>query len=81
MTKAPGTSPEPPTMTIKKLWIEEGCISCSLCEEIAPEAFLVEDGLDCVIRPEASSWFATKDEEIRDAIEDCPVEVIKFEDN
>ena len=29
-------------MAIKKVWIEDGCISCGLCEEMAEEVFEVE---------------------------------------
>jgi ferredoxin len=65
---------------IRKVWIEEGCISCSLCQDICADVFQVEDGLDCVIREGAPAHFARKDEEIREAAQDCPVEVIKFSD-
>jgi ferredoxin len=65
---------------IAKVWIEEGCISCSLCMDIAPDVFLVEDGEDCQIRACASALFAQQDADIRLAAEDCPVEVIKVEE-
>lgn len=65
---------------IKKVWIEEGCISCSLCEDICPQVFKVEPGLDCEVRDDAPKHFVGKDEEIRQACEDCPVEVIQLED-
>ena len=67
-------------MPIKRVWIEEGCISCSLCQDIVPEVFLVQDGNDCEVRSEAPQHFAPKDEDIRQAADDCPVEVIKLED-
>lgn len=63
---------------IKKVWIEEGCISCSLCEDICADVFEVKDGMDCEIRPDAPQHFASRDEEIREAVQDCPVEVIKL---
>lgn len=62
---------------IHKVWIEEGCISCSLCQDICADVFLVEPGLDCVIKPDAARHFAAKDEAIREAAQDCPVEVIR----
>ena len=62
---------------IRKVWIEEGCISCSLCQDICPEVFEVEDGQDCVIKLGAPKHFRTKDEEIRESARDCPVEVIQ----
>jgi ferredoxin len=30
-------------MPIKKVWIEEGCTTCGLCEDICPEVFKLED--------------------------------------
>jgi ferredoxin len=63
---------------IAKVWIETGCISCKLCQDIAPDVFLVEDDRDCVIRPEAAQCFARLREEIEQAARDCPVEVIKI---
>jgi ferredoxin len=64
---------------IRKVWIETGCISCQLCQDIAPEVFLVENGQDCVVRPEAARHFAAKAEDIEQAARDCPVEVIKID--
>jgi len=66
---------------IKRVWIEEGCISCNLCQDICPEVFEVPDGEDCVVRPDAGKHFAGKDEEIREAACDCPVEVIQVADS
>ena len=63
---------------IQRVWIEEGCISCSLCQDICPEVFEVADGEDCVIKPDAPKHFRSKDAEIREAAMDCPVEVIQF---
>ena len=63
---------------IKRVWIEEGCISCSLCEDICAEVFRVPAGQDCEVREEAPGHFVTKDEEIREAALDCPVEVIRY---
>ncbi|MEO0479896.1 MAG: ferredoxin [Planctomycetota bacterium] len=65
---------------IRKVWIEEGCISCELCQDICPEVFKVEDGLDCEIRPEAPKKFGDRAEAIREAACDCPVEVIQVEE-
>ena len=64
---------------IKKVWIEEGCISCSLCMDIAPEVFDVPEGEDCQIRPAARDFFRSKRSAITLAAEDCPVEVIQLE--
>ena len=67
------------SMTIKKVWIEEGCISCSVCMDIAPDVFDVPEGDDCHIRTQAKGFFSSKAEDIILAAEDCPVEVIHFE--
>lgn len=62
-------------MAIKKVWIEEGCTSCGLCEDICPEVFLVED-LATVIEGVNFNDFEAG---IREAADSCPVEVIKYE--
>jgi len=64
---------------ICKVWIEAGCISCKLCQDIAPNVFLVEDDQDCIVRPDAAQFFTGKREDIEQAMRDCPVEVIKIE--
>lgn len=64
-------------LAIKKLWIEAGCISCKLCQDIAPQVFLVEDDRDCVVKPDAAAHFVSRREDIEQAVRDCPVEVIK----
>ena len=30
-------------MSIKKVWIEDGCTSCALCEDICPNVFEMQD--------------------------------------
>ena len=62
-------------MAIKKVWIEEGCISCGLCEEICPKVFVVEDL--AIVIPDAI--FNDYEKGIIEAAESCPVEVIKYE--
>jgi len=37
-------------MTISKVWINEGCISCRTCEVMCPDVFHVTDDGDCLIR-------------------------------
>src|SRR5688572_22791710 len=64
---------------IKKVWIEAGCISCKLCQDIAPKVFLGEDDQDCVNHPDAAKYFAAQREDVEQAMRDCPVEVIKIE--
>ena len=62
-------------MAIKKVWIEEGCIACGLCEEICPEVFKVEDEATVI----DGADYNASEEKIKEAAEDCPVEVIKYE--
>lgn len=64
---------------IKKVWIEAGCISCKLCQDIAPKVFLVEDDQDCVVKADAGVHFRVLHDDIEQAARDCPVEVIKVE--
>ncbi len=61
-------------MAITKVWIEEGCTGCGLCEEICPEVFKVEDEA-MVIEGVNYNDYAQK---IIEAAENCPVEVIKY---
>lgn len=61
-------------MAIKKVWIEDGCTSCGLCEDICPEVFVVED--TAVVKEGVN--FEDYDEQIREAADSCPVEVIEF---
>ena len=58
-----------------KVWIEEGCTSCGLCEEICPEVFKLED-IATVIEGVNYNDYAAQ---IKEAAENCPVEVIKYE--
>lgn len=61
-------------MAISMVWIEEGCISCGLCEEICPEVFKLEEQA-VVIEGVDYSVYENK---IKEAAESCPAEVIKF---
>jgi ferredoxin len=82
-------------MAIKRVWIEEGCIVCNACETTCPEVFNVtedschiraESRLDgqqntnltdrSELKPELIESLA---DQIEEAAEGCPVEVIKFE--
>ena len=63
-------------MAIKKVWVEDGCISCGLCEEVAEDIFEVKETSEV----KAGADFSTNESEIKEAAEGCPVEVIKFEE-
>ena len=61
-------------MAIKKVWIEDGCTACGLCESICPDVFVVDDVATVI----DGANFEDFDAEIKDAADSCPVEVIKF---
>lgn len=62
-------------MDIKKVWIEEGCTSCGLCESISPEVFVIEDEAVVI----EGAVFEGNESDIIEAADSCPVEVIKYE--
>jgi ferredoxin len=82
-------------MAITKVWIEEGCIVCNACETTCPEVFNVtEDSchiraevrVDGTINtnlpgksPLKGTLGADLADQIIEAAEGCPVEVIKYE--
>ncbi len=63
-------------MAITKVWVEEDCIACSVCEDLCPSVFVVED--ISVVKEGVD--FSQYDDLIREAAASCPVEVIKFEE-
>lgn len=84
-------------MAVTTVWIEEGCIVCNACETTCPEVFKVteescvilgevrEDGATDENEDSKSPLSGDNGEELEDQIEEaaegCPVEVIKFETN
>ncbi len=65
---------------VTKVWIEPGCIVCDACENAAPDVFEVLEET-CVIRPAALAvdFCKPRTDEIIEAAEECPVDVIKFD--
>lgn len=63
-------------MLISKVWIEEGCTACGLCEDACPEVFEMKD----IAVVKADAIFDGNDDTIIEAAEGCPVEVIKYEE-
>jgi len=61
-------------MAITKVWIEEGCIACGLCENICPEVFKLKDEATVVEGVKYSEY----EKKIKEAAESCPVEIIKY---
>jgi ferredoxin len=60
-------------MSISEIVIEDGCISCELCEQVCPEVFEVEE--IAVIKPNVD--LNAYEDKIREAAESCPVSVIQ----
>ena len=65
-------------MKIKNVWIEEGCIAAGYCNEICPEVFGLSDFGEAFIEDDAV--FDLNEGGIREAAKNCPVKVIKFEE-
>ena len=61
-------------MAIKKVWIEDGCTSCGMCADICPDVFEMPDLAE--VKDDAD--FSANEDDIKDAAESCPVEVIKY---
>jgi ferredoxin len=68
-------------MTIRRVWIEEGCISCNLCEDLVPEVFEVPAGETCHPKRghEKHLGEPDMDERVQEAADSCPVEVIQLD--
>jgi ferredoxin len=80
--------------TITSVWIEDGCIVCNACETTCPEVFAVTEEtckIRSEVRVDgqqdtnldakaalAGSFGADLADQIIEAAEGCPVEVIKF---
>lgn len=62
-------------MSIKKVWIEPGCIACENCQSVCPEVFVVDDVSHVIENVNYNLY----EDGIKIAAEQCPVEVIKYE--
>ncbi len=62
-------------MSISAVIIEDGCISCELCEQICPEVFEIQE--IAVVKPNVE--FNQFEEKIKEAANSCPVSVITVE--
>lgn len=64
-------------MAITKIIIGEECTACGLCEDICPEVFTVDD--ISIVSTDVD--FAEYEDQIKQAVEECPVEVISIEES
>ena len=62
---------------MKKLWIEPGCITCGMCEFIAPKVFEVTD----VSHIKSDANLLENEQLIEQSVVECPVLVIKFQES
>ena len=65
-------------MAIKRVWIEPGCIAEGVCNEICPDVFGLDDFGESFIEDDAD--FDSNEKIIKEAAQNCPVKVIKFEE-
>ncbi len=68
------------TMTIKKVWLNESedeCTSCDLCASIAPDVFEVPDKMEVI----SGADLEANEDEIKEAVESCPTQVISIEED
>jgi ferredoxin len=61
---------------MKKVSIDPGCITCGLCEFIAPEIFEVTD----ISHVKNDADYSISKNEIKEAAASCPVNVITYEE-
>jgi ferredoxin len=70
-------------MSIKRVRIVEGCISCNLCEDLCPEIFEVPPGDTSRTVKGHEKLLVRADlglqAKIVEAVESCPVEVIEID--
>lgn len=65
-------------MTIKKVWIEQGCIAAGYCNEACPEVFGLDDFGEAFIEDDAD--IGAHESGIKKAALECPVKIIKYEE-
>ena len=62
-------------MSITRVWIEEGCISCGMSEVECPEVFKVGENGATVLE---NVNYSGLEEKIKEAADGCPVQVIRY---
>ena len=66
-------------MAITKVWIEPGCIMCSLSADTCSAVFELTDDADSTqVKPGVD--FTLHEADIKEAADSCPVQVIRYEE-
>jgi ferredoxin len=65
-------------MSIKRIWIEEGCTACGMCEDECPDVFEITND-SAIIKEDVNP--EEYEEDIIHAVEGCPVQVIQYEED
>lgn len=58
-----------------KVWIDEGCMACGVCQDLCPDVFEVTDMAAIISGIDYDQYT----QEIQEARDSCPMEVIKLE--
>lgn len=64
------------SLTMKKVFVQPGCITCGVCEFIAPDIFQVTD----ISHVRSNAPLKDQSEQIKQAAIACPVQVITYEE-
>jgi len=67
-------------MAITRVWIEEGCTMCGLCADSCPEVFELDEDADTA-KVIGGVDLGSNEDAIKEAAEDCPESVIKYEES
>ena len=68
-------------MAITRVWVEKGCVSCGTSENMCPEVFELKwVEFDSVVVKKGVDY-SLYEEKIKTAAKNCPVEVIKYEED
>jgi len=67
-------------MAITRVWIEDGCTACGLCSDSCPDVFELDEDADTAKVIKGADLEANEDA-IKEAAEDCPETVIKYEES
>ena len=64
-------------MAIERVWINDECTGCGLCETTCPDVFELGDDTASVLE---GADLNANDADIRTAAEECPVEAIQIDE-